>query len=156
MVPYQVLFAILYKLKIVDKKKFKEAFFCFIKLLPNVENMVKKFWDKKQDDIKEWYLEKKTDDDLIISASPFFLLNDICLRIGIKNLIASEVDISTGKFVSNNCYGEEKVKRFREVYPDGKINNFFSDSLTDKYMADIAEKSYLVKGNQVLPWPLEK
>lgn len=150
--PYQVIMAFLYKCKLIDKIRFKEAFFCFLKKLPKTEEIVISFWDCKEKNIKSWYRKQQKADDLIISASPYFLLKDICKRIGVKNLIATDVDIKTGKFQSANCYGEEKVKRFYNSYPNEKIEEFYSDSKSDEYMALISERAFLVEGIKLHPW----
>ena len=42
--------------------------------------------------------------------------------IGILNVIATEVDIHTGKFLSKNCHGKEKVIMYRQKFGNKKIN----------------------------------
>ena len=150
--PSQIFALIKYKLCIFSKLKFKEEFFSFLQSLNLPENDVKTFWNTNRYKIKSWYLNQKKDDDLIISASPDFLLNEICNRMNISNLIASEVDIKTGKFKSNNCYGREKRRRFEEKYPDDIIDKFYSDSESDHYLAHIAVKAFIVKGNNIEDW----
>ena len=39
--------------------------------------------------------------------------------------MASKVDMHSGKYSGVNCHGKEKVKRFYEAFPDGKIDNFY-------------------------------
>ena len=93
-----------------------------------------------------------TDDDVIISASPEFLLKPVCKRLKIKNLMASKVDMHSGKYSGVNCHGKEKVKRFYEAFPNGKIDNFYSDSYSDSPLAEIAEKAFMVDGDKVEGW----
>ena len=88
---------------------------------------------------------------MIISASPEFLLKPICKKLGIKYLIASRVDPSTGMYLGENCYGEEKVRRFKKQF-DTKPEEFYSDSLSDAPMANIAEKAFLVDDDILIPW----
>ena len=59
--PYQVAVIILYKLHICSKEQEKSAFFSFLRFVPNVETMVKKFWCKNRDRIAVWYLSQKKD-----------------------------------------------------------------------------------------------
>ena len=66
--------------------------------------------------------------------------------------MASEVDPHTGIYEGQNCHGQEKVRRFREVYPDQKVENFYSDSRSDTPMAKLAEHAWLVKGEKRRPW----
>lgn len=150
--PGQIYGFLLYKLKKVEKTRFKEMFFSFLKKLPNANKEVEEFWSHKQYKIKEWYLKIQEENDVIISASPEFLLREICNRIGIKNLIASDVDINSGLFYKENCYGEKKVDFFWQRYPNAKIDNFYSDSLSDGPLAKLAKKAYIVSKDDVHQW----
>lgn len=150
-IPKQLLAAVQYKLKRINKTKFKEEFYSFLTKLDDTEKKVVDFWDKHEHKIKRWYLEIQNIDDIVISASPRFLLVEICKRIKINDLIASEVDIKTGKYTGVNCYGEEKVRRFYEKYDD-IIDSFYSDSRSDQPLADIAKNKYIVKGDVIVPW----
>ena len=67
-------------------------------------------------------------------------------------MIASDVDITTGAFRSPNCYGNEKLRRFKEAFPGMNIEEFYSDSRSDQCLADIAEKAFIVKGEKVREW----
>ena len=150
--PIQTLAFFRYKLGFIGKTEFKEAFYIFIKDINSVENTVLNFWNRNDVKIKDWYMSQRKKDDLVISASPEFLLEEICARIGIKFLIASQVDKRSGKYTGVNCYGTEKVRRFRESFPDVIIESFYSDSRSDTPMAMIAKKAFMVKGNVVRKW----
>ncbi|MGN0515325.1 MAG: haloacid dehalogenase-like hydrolase [Lachnospiraceae bacterium] len=154
--PYQVWCLIKYKIKIIDKTKFKEEFYCFLKKIDDVDSDIKKFWDLNQHKIKKWYLKIQQPDDLVISASPEFLLQEICKRIGICKLIASIVNEKTGKYTGINCYGEEKINRFKECFFDARIQNFYSDSKSDQPMANLAENAFIVNGDEIKEWKNEK
>lgn len=145
-----ILFAFaLYMLKIKEKEYFKSKFFSFVKYFDNVENEVESFWKKNYSKIKDFYLKQHKDTDIIISASPDFLLKPVAKKYKFK-LIASNVSIKTGKF-EKNCYGEEKVKRLNE-YGYKKCNKFYSDSLSDTPLKNIAKESFIVKGNDIIKW----
>ena len=60
----------------------------------------------------------------------------------------------TGRFATPNCYGPEKVRRFREIYPEAAVENFYSDSRSDTPMAKIAQKAWMVRGERVVNWEL--
>ena len=110
------------------------------------------FWERNRHKLKDFYLQQKKSDDVIISASPEFLLQPICRELGVRQLIASVVNPRTGKYSGVNCHGEEKVRRFREQYPQATVDKFYSDSRSDTPMAKIAKKAYLVKKDSILPW----
>lgn len=99
--PKQIYSAILYKLGKITKTEFKENFYIFLNDLENIDNLLKEFWDNNQNKIKSFYLKQKNYDDVIISASPTFLLEPICRRLNIKYLIASKVDKNTRKICWN-------------------------------------------------------
>ena len=80
------------------------------------------------------------------------MLEPICNKLKIQKLIASKVDKKTGKFLGKNCYGKEKVNRLNEEYESYIIKEFYSDSLSDSYLADISEKSYLVTKECIKDW----
>jgi phosphoserine phosphatase len=50
----------------------------------------------------------------------------------------------TGRFLTKNCYGQEKVKRLLEQYPDRREYHLtaYGDSRGDKEMLAFADESY--------------
>ncbi|MBE6765896.1 MAG: hypothetical protein E7546_08555 [Ruminococcaceae bacterium] len=146
--PATAWYFLLYKLGRRTKTQFKEVMYRFLRHTGGTEELAEKFWEEKQVGIKKWYLEMKRDDDLIISASPEFLLRPICKKLGVR-LIASRVDPDTGKYEGLNCWGDEKVVRFKSDYPDCNIIEFYSDSYSDTPLAEIAERAFLVKGDRL-------
>ncbi len=139
------------------KTEFKEAMYRFLTCIPDIEKTVKEYWDKYGNNIFDWYRRDKKSDDVIISASPEFLLRDFCENtLGARCLMASRVDSKTGKYSGVNCHGEEKVVRFREKYPDAQIDTFCSDSLSDMPLAKLAKRSFLVNAKgELLEWKPE-
>ena len=140
--PQQIFGCFKYLLGKTDTKQFKECFFVFLCETDNIDGRIKDFWDKNEKKIKKWY--KKEDNDVIISASPEFLLSEICNRVGIKSLIATKMDARTGKITGKNCKGIEKVIRFQEIYPSENIDNFYTDSKSDYPLAKIASQAFWV------------
>ena len=136
---------LLYKLKIKPKEYFKERFFSFLKSLENVDSEVEQFWKTRKENFRKDLLEKTNNYKIVISASPEFLLEKICEYLGIDYCIATKVDKHTGKFLSKKCYGEEKVKRLNEFMSGYEIENFYSDSTSDKPLAVLAKHSYLIR-----------
>ncbi len=148
----QIVSFIKYKLKKISKEEFKETFYSYFNDIKNIDEYVELFWDKNQHKIKKWYIKQKNKNDVIISASPEFMIKNIGKRLGIKNIICSKVDKKTGTYYGKNCYGEEKVRRFKEIYKDKIINNFYSDNYCDAPLADISENAYYVKNNKIIKW----
>lgn len=143
----------LYQAKIWNKTQFKQQMYRFLTAIGDTDKMVQKFWDSHIHNVKPWYIHQKhRDDDVIISASPEFLLKPVCEQLGIQYLMASRVDPSTGKYTGVNCWGEEKVRRFREVFGNAAIEAFYSDSLSDTPLAKLANTAWIVRGNTLIPW----
>ena len=113
-----------------------------------IEEDVIKFWDKNKHKIKPWYNDVRRDDDIIVSGTTDFLLDEIMKRMGIKNYISSSIDKKTGKF-KRLCFLENKVKFFNETFPGAHIDNFYTDSMNDKAMMDIADHVYFVTGDKI-------
>lgn len=153
-IPLQLKGIMLYILKRISKKQLKEYFYTFLQEIPDVDKTVKNFWEIKQKNIKQWYLEKKKPEDIVISASPTFLLKPICLQLGIRDILASIVDKKSGKYIGENCKGKEKVTRFFKKFPGETIEEFYSDTDSDEPLAYIAQKSYRVKGEKITEWKL--
>lgn len=113
------------------------------------ENDPKVFWDKHEKKIKPLYNELKSDDDLIITASPDFNIEEICRRLGIKHHLTSRVDRTTGRILFVNIR-ENKIKAYEEAYGDIQIENFYTDSPeNDAWMIEKATHAFVVKKNNV-------
>lgn len=115
----------------------------YVKLENPAENIVD-FWNKNEKKIKPWYAQVQQDSDIIVSGTLDFILEEVAKRIGFRHYIGSEIDAKTGKF-KRLCFLENKVTSFRELFPDAEIENFYTDSMNDKAMMDIAEHVFLVK-----------
>lgn len=115
----------------------------------NLQEEFEKFWDVNEKNVKSYYYKIKKEDDVIVSACPMCLLEIITNRLGIKNVIGTELNIETGE-IGEICYRENKVKLFREKYGDAVIDEFYTDSMSDKPMMDISETVFLVDGDKIL------
>ena len=107
-----------------------------------------RFWDERLDRIYPWYLARRREDDVIVSASPSFLVGEACRRLGIE-CIATDMDPTTGRIRGENCRREEKVRRFREIYGSAMVGEFYSDSYSDRPMMELAQSAYLMKNGAV-------
>ena len=126
----------------------KQQIYGFLRRIPDVESEVNAFWDAHIGDIYPWYIDRKRPDDLVISASPFFLVGEACRRLGIE-CMATDMDPATGQIRGTNCRREEKVRRYREIYGNIPVEEFYSDSYADRPMMELAESAFLMKNGAV-------
>lgn len=143
------LVGIAYILKIKEKEDFKSVFFGFVRDFNNINEIIAEFWKSHGTKIKAFYREQHKNNDVVISASPEFLLEPVAREFDFE-LIATQVNEKTGKLITKNCYGEEKVKRIKKVKKT--VDKFYSDSLSDAPLANIASRAFMVRGEKIIPW----
>ena len=148
---------IAYKLKLIPNDKAKERLFSyFFKGISEKEfqEITTKYSLKHIDKIVrpkaiekiQWH-QKQGHTVSIVSASIEYWLRPWCVQNGL-NLIATKIEIIdqtvTGKFLSKNCYGIEKVNRIKEIYNlnDCKYIYAYGDSSGDKELLDLADEKY--------------
>ena len=84
---------------------------------------------------------------VVVSASIECWLRPWCEKNGLE-LIATKLeikdDIVTGKLLSKNCYGVEKVNRIKEIYNIEKYDYIYAygDSSGDKQMLELAHEKF--------------
>ena len=154
---------LMYGIGIYDERRVKE---CFLKFIDNIEeeklqDLVKRFYKNRlskilyEDAVDMMYKLKKEGYDIyLISASPEFYINEFYNIDVVDKVIGTRFEFKEGKFIrkmlGNNCKGEEKVKRLKEVLSkenikvDFKNSYMFSDSLSDKPLLDLVGKPYLI------------
>ncbi len=149
--PRAIFAAARFRLGRCGREEFKETFYRFLQYLPDAEEYIRDFWAQNLRRIQPWYLKQRETDDLVISASPDFLVSVACVALGIRWL-ASPVDRLRGRLLGPNCRGEEKVRRLHQAYPGAVVGKFYSDSQSDQPLADLAEQAFLLKGGKIHPW----
>jgi phosphatidylglycerophosphatase C len=152
-IPRTVICGLLYGFHIIPKLTFKQNLYHMFVFVKDMDQASDRFVETHMNHVKQWYLDQQKPDDMVISASPEFNIRRFCAKLGIARVMASVVDIHTGKYTGLNCHGAEKVRRFHEVAKDQAIDEFYSDSLSDTPLAELAEHAYLVKGDVRRDWP---
>lgn len=147
LLPEFLLALILRCLRLIGKDAFLHMLEVFVVFVPHRPKFVQKFWDKNIGRVKEWYLQRKCESDLVISASPAYIIVEACARLGIRCMASDNG--KNGVVLGKHCYGAEKVVRFRNVFPNEKVATFYSDSWSDLPMLKSAEEGYFVEGDKV-------
>ena len=151
-IPGQAVNGLMFVLRLREKQAFKQRMFHYLTLIGDVDRAVDAFWRINFSRIVAWYPPRHRDDDVVISASPEFLIRPACAKLGIQCVIGSPVDKHTGHFLGPNCHGAQKVARFRARFPGEGIDAFYSDSRSDAPLAELAKQAYLVRGEKIEAW----
>ncbi len=115
----------------------------------NFADFTEEFWSEKRlRKIRPFYYQVRQPDDVVVTASPEFLVKKICDELGIKTIVGTEFDTETGR-VGRPCFRESKIEAFRRVCPDGVIDDFYTDSMNDRFLMPYAKRVFLVKGNKI-------
>ncbi len=142
-------YCIRYAVRNISFKELKQYVFSFVNKIEDLDELIEDFAMIYKDRMKTFYVDRKRDDDIIISASLDFYLVPLCKRMQIKNVICTKYNVKTGKIIGENCHDEEKVKRFRKEYKNVEVQEAYSDSLSDVPMLKLAKDAYIVKGKEV-------
>lgn len=140
-----------YKKGLVSFERVKESMLGFIFKINNYPKFINDFVNSHMNKIKPWYLNRKRENDIIISASYDLWINIFAKKLGIKVVIATRVD-SNGKIIGNNCKGKEKINRLNALVKDVNISCAYSDSSSDIPMLEFANSAYVVEGNKLIPY----
>ena len=158
---FQLWYFLLYVLKIINLEKLKENFLRFLngENTGELKKLIRELWEKKESKINLWVKDeilknkKETEILVAISASPTFLIIDRLRLMGFDVVIGTDFLFESTKFhshiTSKNCKNYEKVKRLDKWAEDNNIQydivNFYSDSIADKPLFDLAEHKYWIK-----------
>jgi len=105
------------------------------------------------DAIEKLNFHKRNGDKIvIISASIENWIKPWAEKAGIETVLATKIEIDksgllTGNFLTKNCYGQEKVNRLLEIFPDRSKNKIiaYGDSRGDKELIQLADEGFYKK-----------
>lgn len=152
-IPGQLVAGIEYVSGAISLDDFKSRFYRYFKGIPDMKAEVEVFWDLHQAKLRMDVLAYSSDDDLVVSASPEFLIAPICERLKLRS-IASVVDSESGELLGPNCKGEEKVRRIEAQGYPRHYEKAFSDSMSDTPIARLADEAFLVTKSGIKAFPL--
>ena len=146
-------FDLLHKMHIITKTKSREHQYAFLKKIDDLDATLNAYWDEVGKYMKPWYNDVKRDDDIIASGTPRFLLGPIMKKLGLTNLVATEMDSHTGKIDGDFAVGEFKIVNFKSQFGLDCIDKFYSDAYSDHYLAEHAKEAYVVHDDdQITEW----
>ena len=88
----------------------------------------------------------------VVTASIDEWVRPVCERLGIHTVLATQIEVSadgklTGRFLSPNCNGAQKVSRLSEVFPERQTFRLYAygDSRGDDELLKYADEPFLVE-----------
>lgn len=148
---FQLFGLLAYLIRIISKKKFKEFFLLYIYGIKpeKLFEQLNYFWEKEfpvnfsKELIDKIAFHNKYDNETVcISASPDLFINLICLKIGIKKIIATKLEYRKYFYFikGENCRGEEKISRLKKMYNLNQVQiiEAYSDNKDDKKLLSMA------------------
>ena len=88
----------------------------------------------------------------VVTASIDEWVRPICERLGVSTILATRIEVSpddgklTGRFLSPNCYGTQKVARLLEAFPQRQsyLLYVYGDSMGDSELLAFSDKGFRV------------
>ena len=147
-VPTILISLVRYKMCLMEKSEIEKLINDFFAdVLTNSGNesdLINSFWETHAHKLNQRLLELIEPEDVIMTASPSFLLDGIRSRLNTDQIICTEVDVDEKKITWFN-FGENKAVRFHDLYGDRKIDEFYTDSYNDRALMKLARRVYIVK-----------
>lgn len=88
----------------------------------------------------------------VISASIEEWVRPVCSKLGVDNVLGTRIEVDnqgllTGRFMTANCYGKEKVRRLLDKEPRRSEYYLYAygDSRGDREMLDFADEGTMLK-----------
>ncbi len=140
----------------INTKQFKEKYFAFIKNIKDIDSFVAEFWQKEKGKMINSVVANIKDGDVVISASPLFLVEPAIKMINEKIVVfATDMDKTTGLINGENMKGKEKLKLLNEKGYTS-FDAVYTDSLSDFPILDMATNKYIVCGEKYYEFGKQK
>ncbi|MCL2488487.1 MAG: haloacid dehalogenase-like hydrolase [Oscillospiraceae bacterium] len=152
LLPFQGFCFLMLTLKIFSGTRAKGLFLRYLRHIPVNDEWMRRFYERKKHKLMPWFKpEKNALPTVIISASPQFIVEALCINFNVKTIIGTRCDIKKGAILGKNCKREEKIRRLHELYDTPVIRRMYTDSLkNDRPLLLLAKERYLVKNRQVV------
>lgn len=152
-VPGQLFAMLRYWFGSINQTQFWQAFHRYLRGVPKISDMVERFWrEKGLSRLSPTYLGVKQPEDVVATGVPACLLAPAQAHLGLKEVIASSMDLHSGLYMSLCCLGSEKLRRVQEAFPLAQVEEFWSGSFADEPLAQEAHMRYFVQRGKPLDW----
>ena len=145
--PRQALAGLMMAVKAWDFTRGKGVFLRFLAAIDG-EALARDFWNNPRtlEKVGAWFGTRPRDLPFVIaSASPQFMLTPIAERLGALHLVATRVDLATGRLEGENCRAAEKISRLHKLLGDFSVRAMYTDNVkADGPLLALADERYLV------------
>lgn len=157
LLPFQFIWGMMMLTHIISVRTCKKVAFLYIRLINNEKN-VKKYWDKYEKYVYDWFKpENRKRTTVIISASPDFLIEEIARRMKVDYVICTTHDRKHGIMRSEVCRHAEKVRRFRgSVARRGSHGRLQRQHKSDRYIFALGKRDFLVTKGKIEEFNLDE
>lgn len=146
-------YELLFKCGLIGKTRSREKEYRFLRKVEDLDQVLERYWDAHARHMMAWYLEVKEPTDVIATGSPRFLMEPMIRRLGLTELVATDMDRHTGRIRGEFAIKQYKLQAFMQRYHTEDIDNFYSDSFDDNYLAQCAKHAYAVHdGDRRTEW----
>lgn len=118
--------------KLLKKSSFgemKNEIYCYLNGI-DAQKEAELFWEKNASRMNPWFKPTEHDVPVVIcSASPVFQIKPICDKLGVSLVIATQMDIKTGKLTDINCKGENKLEYIKKYAPKYTFRDVYTDNI---------------------------
>lgn len=143
----------LFQHRLLSKTRAREIMYSFLREIDDLDALLEAYWDEHEKYMMPWYLAAKRPDDVIATGSPGFLMEPILRRLGLTEMVSTDMDRKTGKITGKFAVYQYKLEYFKRKYSLDEIENFYSDDHSDHFLAEHAKHAYVVHdGDQISEW----
>ena len=135
----------------IQFERVKEEMLSFLFQIEDKQKFINDFVNSHIKKIKPWYLSRKNENDIIVSASYEIWVGPFVKKLGLKYVVGTRVD-ADGKILGLNCKGEEKVRRINALFQGAAIGCCYSDSSVDIPLLKMGKTAYVVEGNKLITY----
>ena len=124
--PRMAVIGLAYLLKLIPKEKLKENIFSFVRRIDDIDDVLKVYWDEHESRIVPWYRAQHRPDDIVISASPEFVVKPMTETGSASSLSPRRWISARAKCTAATATARKKVRRFYAAHPGAVTEAFYS------------------------------
>ena len=109
-------YELLFKCRLIGKTRSREKEYRFLRKVEDLDQVLETYWDAHARHMMAWYLAVKEPTDVIATGSPRFLMEPMVRRLGLTELVATDMDRHTGRINGEFAVKQHKLEAFARHY----------------------------------------